>query len=139
MTKAVTGKTVLLVDDDVDFVAQERLHLEAAGFKVLTADTQKQAEEILQTTRPDVAVVDLMLEHMDGGFALCHHIKSRYKDIAVLIVSSVTAETGLEFDASTAEERSWVKADFMIAKPVRFEQLIGEIERLAELYAKKAG
>ena len=132
-------KTVLLVDDDADFVAQERLGLEAAGFKVLTAETQKQAEELLATTRPDVAVVDLMLEHMDGGFALCHHIKTRYAGVAVLIVSSVTAETGLEFDASTAEERSWVKADAMIAKPVRFEQLVSEIERLVELYAKKAG
>lgn len=139
MSKAVTPKTVLLVDDDMDFITQERLQLEAAGYKVLVADTQKQAEELLATTRPDVAVVDLMLEHMDGGFALCHHIKNRYKDIPVLIVTSVTAETGLEFDASTAEERSWVKADYMIAKPVRFEQLRSEIERLVELYAKKAG
>ena len=133
------SKTGLLVDDDVDFLTQERLQLEAAGYKVLVADTQKQAEEILASTRPDVAVVDLMLEHMDGGFALCHHIKNRYKDIPVLIVTSVTAETGLEFDTSTAEERSWVKADYMIAKPVRFEQLRSEIERLVELYAKKAG
>jgi hypothetical protein len=39
-------------------------------------------------------------------------------------------ETGIEFDAQTPDERSWIKADTLIQKPVRPEQLIREIERL---------
>ena len=132
-------KTILIVDDDPDFVTLERMQLESAGYKVVSAESQQQAEEILKTLQPDMAVVDLMLEHMDGGFALCHHIKSRSPVVPVIIVTGVTSETGLEFDASTAEERSWVKADVMLAKPVRFEQLLSEVERLLESYARKAG
>jgi len=49
---------------------------------------------------------------------------------AVIVVSGVESETGLEFDATTSEERSWIKADKFLAKPVRFEQLLGEIDRL---------
>jgi CheY-like chemotaxis protein len=73
-----------------------------------------------------------MMEHMDGGFALCYHIKKKNGRIPVILISAVTSETGLEFDAATDEERSWVKADVMLTKPVRFEQLKREIDRLLE-------
>lgn len=123
-------RTVLVVDDDVDFLAQQQLQLQAAGFNVLTAESQKQAEESLKTAKVDLVIVDLMMEHLDGGFALCYHIKKTNPGIPVILVTAVASETGLEFDAATDEERSWVKADAMLAKPVRFEQLRREIDRL---------
>jgi CheY-like chemotaxis protein len=61
---------------------------------------------------------------------LCYHIKRKDPGIPVVLLTAVTHQTGLEFDAVTDEERSWVKADAMLAKPVRFEQLEREIERL---------
>ena len=119
-----------MVDDDIDFLTQHRVYLESAGYRVVTAQGQRQAEELLKTTKPDLAMVDLMMEHVDGGFALCYHIKKMDPAIPVILVTAVSSETGLEFDASTKEERSWVKADVMLAKPVRFDQLKREIERL---------
>ena len=130
METANSTKTILVVDDDVDFLAQQQLMLEGAGYKVIAAPGQQQAEEILKDTRPDLAVVDLMMEHMDGGFALCYHIKKKDPTIPVILVTAVTSETGMEFDARTDEERSWVKADAMLTKPVRFEQLQAEMDRL---------
>jgi len=124
-----TGKTVLIVDDDEDFLLQQRLHLEAVGFSVISAGDEAEAQKALDV-RPDVCVLDLMMEHTDSGFTLCHHIKKRYPDVPVIIITAVTSETGLEFDSYTAEERSWVKADSMLSKPVRVEQLLREIERL---------
>lgn len=124
-----SGKTVLIVDDDEDFLLQQRLHLEAAGFNVISAGDESEAIQALEV-RPDVCVLDLMMEHTDSGFTLCHRIKQRYPEVPVIIITAVTSETGLEFDSYTAEERSWVKADAMLAKPVRVEQLLGEIERL---------
>jgi len=123
-------KTVLIVDDDVDFLTQQRLNLEGAGFDVRTAESQAEAEKLLAGFRPDVAVVDLMMEHMDGGFALCHHIRKKDPTIRVILCTAVASETSLAFDAATEEERSWVKADALLAKPVRFEQLRREIDRL---------
>lgn len=40
------------------------------------------------------------------------------------MVTGVTGETGIEFDAATNEERAWIKADELLAKPVRPEQLL---------------
>lgn len=123
-------KTILLVDDDIDFLTLHRLQLEAAGYNVIVAEGQKPAEEVLARVRPDLAVVDLMLEQVDGGFALCYHIKRLAPKIPVILVTAVTSETSLEFDAATPEERSWVQADLMLTKPLRFEQLQREITRL---------
>jgi DNA-binding response OmpR family regulator len=123
-------KTILVVDDDVDFLAQHRIALEAAGFSVLTAAGQGPAEELLKQVRPDLAIVDVMMEYKDSGFALCHHIKKKDATIPVILITSVANETGLEFDAATREERSWVKADAMLVKPVRIEQLLWEIQQL---------
>jgi CheY-like chemotaxis protein len=127
---ATSAKTILVVDDDFDFITQQKMQLEKAGFAVITADSQKHAEDILAQTRPDLAIVDLMMEYKDSGFALCYHIKKKDSSIPVILVTSVTSETGLEFDAATEEERSWVKADAMLTKPLRFEQLLSEIQQL---------
>jgi DNA-binding response OmpR family regulator len=130
MKSKTSGNTILVVDDDIDYLHQQQVRLEAAGYQVMIAEGQKQAEDLLEQRLPDLAVIDLMMENQDGGFTLCYHIKKKRASIPVIVVSGVESETGLEFDAATSEERSWIKADRFLAKPVRFEQLLGEIERL---------
>ncbi|HPD29230.1 MAG TPA: response regulator [Phycisphaerae bacterium] len=127
---ADTKKTILLVDDDADFLMQEEIALKAGGYDVLTADSGKRAEEIIARTRPDAAIVDVMMEDTDAGFMLCYHIKKKDPSIPVIMVTSVTGETGLDFDAATDEEKSWIKADAFLAKPIRIEQLEAELTRL---------
>jgi CheY-like chemotaxis protein len=123
-------RRILLVDDDKDFLFQLRAQFEAAGYEVLVAHDGKKAVEILAATRPDVAVLDLMMEKADMGFTLCYKIKKKDPTIPVIMVTSVTRETGIDFDATTKEERSWIKADALLDKPVRFEQLQQTIARL---------
>jgi CheY-like chemotaxis protein len=122
--------TVLLVDDDDDFLFQQRVQLEEAGFNVVSAQGQTEAEELLAKQRPDLAVIDVMMENPDAGFVLCHHIRKLDAGIPVILVTSVNSETNLDFDMTTEEDRQWIKADAMLAKPIRFEQLRGEIDRL---------
>lgn len=129
MTTCDTKKTVLLVDDDPDFLLQQKLQLQAAGFDVLEASSAKEAMQILANTTPDIALVDLMMEETDTGFQLCYKLKKK-QAIPVIMVTSVASETGIEFGAATEEERRWVKADVLLMKPVRFEQLKREIDRL---------
>ena len=123
-------RTVLLVDDDSDFLFQQRLQLETAGFQVLSASGAADAEKLLAEQRPDLAVVNVMMEHPDAGFTLCHHIRKRDPSIPVILVTSVNSESGMDFEAGTDEERSWIQANAFLAKPIRFEQLKREIDRL---------
>jgi len=130
MSKADSKKTILLVDDDIDFLTQYEYQLKSMGFDVCCAENSEQALELLEARQIDLAVVDLMMEHMDDGFVLCHRIKQTDRPIPVILVTAVTRETGLEFDASNDQERSWLKADAVLAKPIRFEQLKVQIGRL---------
>lgn len=136
MNESQTKPIILLVDDDPDYLFQQRTVLEGAGYEVVAADGRGQAEEILRSVRPDLAILDLMMEEMDGGFTLCHRIKQVDPAIPVILITGVTRETGLEFDATTGEERSWIKADAILSKPTRFEQLKREIDRLMRRASK---
>ena len=122
--------TILVVDDDIDILEQTCMILQNAGFKTLKADGEAAAKELLNTQRPDLAILDLMMENMDSGFILSHLIKKMDPAIPVIIISAVTSQTGMHFDTSDKSERSWIKADSFMAKGVRPEQLIGEVERL---------
>lgn len=122
--------TILLVDDDIDFLTQTKLRLEAEDFNVVTAESKNEAEDLLEKDDFDLAIIDIMMEDEDAGFALAYHIKSKDENMPVIITSAVTSETGMEFDAQTDEEKSWIKADTFIPKPIRYEQLFQEIERL---------
>lgn len=121
---------VFIVDDDPDFRLQQRVQLEAAGYDVIEAASREQARARLDSEHFDIAMVDLMMEDMDAGFTLCHEIKRKDSSIPVIMITAVASEAGMEFSASTSEERSWIKADAMLAKPVRFEQLEREMQRL---------
>jgi CheY-like chemotaxis protein len=125
-------KTILLVDDDVDYLTSVRLQLEAAGFEVATAESAAQARAWLGAHQPALAVVDLMMEHADAGFGLCHFLRQSQPQVPIVMVTGVAAETGLDFGTHTRTEKSWLKADALLNKPVRFEQLQREIQRLVK-------
>jgi CheY-like chemotaxis protein len=130
MTASNERPLVLLVDDDEDFLFQQRLQLQDAGFSVVTAHGQTEAKRLIESQRPDVAVVDVMMENPDAGFVLCHYIRKKFPSIPIILVTSVNSETGMDFDIATEADRDWIKADVLLSKPIRFEQLCGEIDRL---------
>jgi DNA-binding response OmpR family regulator len=123
-------KTILLVDDDFDYLFQQKMHLESWGYDVITAETQAEGEDILSKTKPDLAILDLMMEKDDSGFILSYKLKNRYPDVPVIISTAVSAETGISFGIGSEEEKSWIKADQYLEKGVRPEQLKLEIEKL---------
>jgi DNA-binding response OmpR family regulator len=123
-------KTILLVDDDYDYLFQHKFHLETWGYNVVTAESQAEAEEILDKMKPDLAILDLMMETDDSGFILARKLKRKYPEIPVIISTAVSAETGMSFGMNTEEERNWIKADLYLEKGIRPEQLKLEIEKL---------
>lgn len=116
-------KTILLVDRDPLFVEQIRQYFLGKGYRVLCAKSQKEAERILESTRPDVMVTEAVLERMDAGFCLAWKTKKLYPDLPIAMVSSVTWHTGLYFNLSTPEDRQWIRVDAFLDKPIRMEEL----------------
>jgi two-component system phosphate regulon response regulator PhoB len=126
-------KTVLLVDDDVDYLFQMRFQLERIGFKVVTAESQNEAEEFIKILKPDLAIFDLMMEHEDSGFILCYKMKRMHPDVPIILATAVSSETGIVFSVGSEEERKWIKADLYLEKGIRPDQLQKEIFKLLKL------
>ena len=126
-------KTILLVDDDVDYLFQMKLQLERFGFKVVMAESQKEAEKLISMLKPDLAIFDLMLENEDSGFILCYKMKKKHPDVPIILATSVSTETGFSFGIGSKDERDWIKADLYLEKGIRTEQLQSEINKLLKL------
>jgi two-component system OmpR family response regulator len=130
MTADSTQRTILIVDDDVDFLIPLEAQLRAKGFDVISANGKDEALQAIEGKTVDLAVLDLMMEHMDDGFALCYELKRINAELPVILATGVASETGIEFDAITEGERGWIKADVVLSKPLRMEQLMREVDRL---------
>ncbi|MCK9617482.1 MAG: response regulator [Lentimicrobiaceae bacterium] len=126
-------KNILIVDDDIDYLFQMKTKVEQFGFSTITAESQKEAEQIIETTKPDLAILDLMMENDDSGFILSYKIKKKYPDVPIIIATAVTAETGMTFDVRAEEDKVWIKADLFLDKGIRADQLQREINKLLKI------
>ena len=126
-------KTVLIVDDDMDYLFQMKLKIEQFGYETITADSQKEAEMIIESVKPDLAILDLMMESDDSGFILAYRIKRKYPEVPIIIATAVTAETGMSFDINSDDSQQWIKADLFLDKGIRTDQLQREINKLLKI------
>jgi CheY-like chemotaxis protein len=122
-------RRILLVDDDVDIIEQFSFLLREAGHDVITARGEEEAGDILESVKPDLAIVDLMVDHLDSGFVLCRRIKDLYPETPVLIVTSNPPEANIGMDAATGEDGRFVH-DAFIQKPVEPRELVDAVQRL---------
>jgi CheY-like chemotaxis protein len=125
--------TILVADDDPDYLFQTVKGLEKAGYKTVAVESQKEAETLLIKLKPDLAVFDLMMENDDSGFILCYKLKRRYPDVPVILATAVSHETGISFGLDSEQEKSWIRADKYLEKGIRPEQLDQEIMKLLKL------
>lgn len=123
-------KKILLVDDDIDLLEQNKTLLESRGFQVITAENSEDGYKLFQKELPDAAIIDLIMEQMDSGFILCYKIKKTEhgNKIPVFMLTSATYETGFKFSTSSKEEKEWIKCDGVINKPVVIEDLLAKLE-----------
>jgi len=126
-------KTIFIADDDLDYLFQMKLAIESFGFNVITAESQKEAEELLETIKPDLAIFDLMMENDDSGFVLCYRTKKKYPDVPIILATAVASESRISFSLDSESERSWIKADLYLEKGIRPDQLHKELTKLLKL------
>ena len=124
------SQNILLIDNDPDFRQQAKESLQGAGYNVTEAEGENQAYEVAQNKKFDIAIIDLILENSDGGFSLGYHFKKDNPQMPIVMLSSSVNEFGIEFSLESVSERSWIKADALLNKPIRIEQLLQEVRRL---------
>ncbi|OGO23464.1 MAG: DNA-binding response regulator [Chloroflexi bacterium RBG_16_51_9] len=86
----MTGKRVLVVDDDVKTVELVKLYLNRDGYRVLTSHNGLEALRLAQETHPDLIVLDLMLPGMDG-LEICRKIREE-SDVPIIMLTARTSD-----------------------------------------------
>ena len=122
---------ILVIDDDPDILDALTIILEAEGYEVVTARDGIEGLANLRAEKPDLIILDLLMPKMDG-FAVCKELQdprwSKYRDIPILILSSVREEasrrryeleTGLQLDV-----------DDYVEKPISPDILLERVEKL---------
>ena len=125
--------TILVADDDPDYLFQTVSNLEKAGYKTIAVESQAEAESVIARVRPNLAIFDLMMENDDSGFILCYKIKRKYPDVPVILATAVAHETGISFSLDSETEKAWIRADRYLEKGIRAEQLDQEVMKLLKI------
>ncbi len=122
------AKTVLLVDDDGDFVEMNKVVLEEKGYTVRTAFNGAQCMEQVAGERPDVIILDMMMEDRNEGFNLSRDLRnSEYtKDIPLIMITSVHETIPFRIEP----DKTWLPVDTLLEKPVDPALLLSVIEKV---------
>ncbi len=124
--------SIVLVDDDRDFLEMNSSILEARGYRVRCFTDAYQAWQSMKEETPDLVITDLMMKSLDSGFSLAKKIKfdPRFTDIPVIIVTAVASKRGFDFNPRSQKELEVMQADAFFDKPVSPELLLTKVEEL---------
>jgi len=86
----MTGKNVLVVDDDVKTVELVKLYLNRDGYRVLTAYDGTEALRLAREGHPDLIVLDLMLPGIDG-LEICRTLRGE-SDVPIIMLTAKTTD-----------------------------------------------
>lgn len=117
---------ILAVDDEKHIVRLVQINLQKEGYEVATANTGKQALEVVGEFKPDLIVMDVMMPEMDGFEAL-----KKLKENPATREIPVIMLTAKAQDADVF--RGWQSgADLYLTKPFNPAELLTFVKRLLQ-------
>lgn len=117
---------ILIADDEPHILRILQFLLEQAGYEVVAARDGREALELATQTRPDLALLDVMMPHVDG-FSVLEELRAN-RDTQRLPVVMLTAR-----GESTSRVRGLkVGANDYMAKPFDHEELLARVANLLE-------
>ena len=123
------SKKIMIIDDDIDLVEAMRITLETDDYEVIDAQEGQKGLEILKKEKPDLLILDVMMGTLDEGFHIAYQIRNdeEIKDIPILMITAVGAQTGFKFDMQRDED--FLPVNEFIEKPVNPQVLLDTVKR----------
>ena len=122
-------KLVLLVDDDPVFLEATAAVVETR-YRVRTAGNGAEALAAIAEEAPDVAVLDVMMDHLSEGFDVARTIRSGVETRAtkILMLTGVDEVYNLRLEI----DETALPYDRFLQKPVNPDRLLAAIAELLE-------
>ncbi len=131
-------KRIFIIDDDVDFVKAVKIILEKNSYECACAYSAKEGLEKVKEVKPDLIVLDIMMEHITAGLGVVNKLRNPDRSspyfecskIPILIVTSIQKimETNFKEIAGT----QLLPVDDFLEKPVPAKVLISKVKSLTK-------
>ena len=118
------GEKILIIDDDPALLELAGKYLEKAGFETHLLQDSSLALEKMESLKPHVVFIDLMMPKVDG-FHLIKEIRERkeFAEIKIIVISAKS----FEFDRDRAYEMG---AQYFLRKPLEYKDLHEIVRRV---------
>ena len=113
---------ILVVDDERDLLELLSLNLSAEGYTITTVETGKEAISAIETERPDLILLDIMLEDI-SGIQLTGKLKNSPETASIPIILLTAKDTEMDMVVGLS-----VGADDYVTKPFSTKILVARIE-----------
>jgi DNA-binding response OmpR family regulator len=125
-----TPATVLIIDDDPDFVTAVGALLTSAGYVVQSAANGADGLRLARTLQPAIVLLDVIMTDRTEGFSMLRQMRAEPALAAtpVVIISSLYTSEMPVFHVGP--DGGWVPADLILPKPVDPKRLLAEVARL---------
>jgi len=127
----VSAKKILIVDDDAFIRRPLEFILREEGFLPVTAVDGEDGLAKLESVRPDLIVLDVMMPGMDG-FDVCRHVRTdpRFASIPVVLLTAKGQESDRERGLAAG-------ATLFMSKPYSPSEMVRRVREI--LFARETG
>ncbi len=119
---------ILLVDDDPDCIEVYKSALSGTAYEIATANNGAEALAKVVAEKPDLVVLDVMMDTEYEGFDVARQIREELKltDLPIIILSSIhdTKEVPYRF----APDETWLPVDLWLDKPIEPKAFLGQVK-----------
>lgn len=127
----MSGKRIVIIDDDPSFLEITGAILRRFGYDVLTASNTQDGLRLIEEEQPDLLVLDIMMATVDEGlrFAVKLRQNEALRKLPIIIVSA-QPESEKGYTRTVEDDLDWIAADIFMEKPVDPQALRHNIELL---------
>ena len=116
---------IAIIDDDPDILDASSLVLTSKNYEVITATNPEDGFKIVKENKPDLIILDVMMNEPDDGFFLAQKFRKEKITTPIIMYTSVSKSIGMDFGVN-----EMVPVDEFVEKPISPEQLIEKVEKL---------
>lgn len=122
----MAGQVIAIVDDEPHMVDLLSTYLKMRGYEVCGVYSGEDALTLVEVENPDALLLDLMLPDLDG-YEVCRRLRQTpaFANLPIIVVSARTDSDSKMLAANAG-------ADAYLTKPVKFPDLIAELNRLLD-------
>lgn len=120
---------IMVVEDNLDEAKLIKMVLEGEGYEAVCAFNGKEALEKLESEKPNLIVLDVMMPEMDG-FSFCSEIRSSPKNINIPVIMLTGVAKRIHDTKYPLDGIMRAEVDEYLEKPIKPEDLLQAIARL---------